>query len=328
MILGREERIKLFNNLVRTRMADEALTKAVYEGKLMSAFHSGQGQEAVGVGSCTFLREDDYIYPTHRGHGLSVLVCRGAPLSALFAEHKGKATGPSRGIGAVGTYISFPELGIFGRGGTIGTGFPVSAGWALAAKKRGKGQVVICFFGDGASNRGTLHEAMNLAAVWKLPIIYICENNLIAQFMPSSDACARENIADMADAYCMPGMVVDGMDVIAVHEAVQPAVARARAGKGPSLIECKTYRFKKHFEGGLPDWCHAEVRSPAEIEAWKRRDPLKLYRDRLLNDGTLNEESVRRIENEVAAEIEEAERFAEESAIPDPSILDKALYAD
>ena len=328
MKLQKEQLLKLYTNLVRTRKFDEALTKGIYEGKVMCSFHSGRGGEAVGVGACTFLRQDDYIYPTHRGNGFSYYIGKGASTAAVFAEHLGKATGTSNGIGGTAVYISFPELGIFGRGGTIGTQFPVSVGWALAAKKRGKGQVTLCFFGDGASNRGTMHEAMNLAAVWTLPIVYVCENNLIAQFVPSKDACALENIADMANAYCMPGVVVDGMDVLAVHEAIQVAVARARAGEGPSLIECKTYRFSTHFEGALPDWSHAEVRPREEVEAWKSRDPVKLFHERLLEDGTMSEADAERIDKEATAEVEAAERFAEESPLPDPSVLDGALYAD
>jgi TPP-dependent pyruvate/acetoin dehydrogenase alpha subunit len=328
MKLERDQLLKLYVNLIRARRFDEAFIKASSEGKIMCLFHSGMGEEAVGVGACTFLRKDDYIYASHRAHGLPHCISKGAPPAVIFAEHAGKATGPAQGIGGSGTYISFPELGIFGRSGTIGSQFPVSAGWALAAKKRGKGQVVLCFFGDGAANRGTIHEAMNLASLWKLPVVYICSNNLIAQFMPTRDACASENIADMANFYRMPGVVVDGMDVVAVYEAVEAAVARARSGGGPSLIECKTYRFRTHFEGGLPDWCHADPRCKEEVEDWKKRDPVKLYQDKLLRDGTLTQKDVERIEREVAAEVEEAKRFAAESPLPDPSILNKALYAE
>jgi pyruvate dehydrogenase E1 component alpha subunit len=248
MQLDKEILTKLYVNLVRGRKFDEAFVKASAEGKMMCLFHSGQGEEAVGVGACTFLRKDDYVSLTHRGHGLPQFISKGAAPAAIFAEHLGKSTGVSRGVTSAGTYLSVPELGILGRSATIGGQFPVTAGWALAAKKRGKGQVVVCFFGDGAANRGTIHEAMNLASLWKLPIVYICSNNLIAQFMPSKDSCCLENIADMAPAYNMPGVVVDGMDVLAVYEATQTAVDRARAGGGPSLIECKTYRFRTHFD--------------------------------------------------------------------------------
>ncbi len=328
MELGREQLLKLYVNLIRSRRFDEAFVKASAEGKLMCLFHSGRGEEAVGVGACTFLRKDDYVYFTHRGHGLPQFISKGVSPAAILAEHAGKANGVSRGVASAGTYLSSPEFGIFGRGATIGSQFPVTAGWALAAKKRKQGQVVICFFGDGAANRGTLHEGMNLAALWKLPIVYVCSNNRIAQFVPVEDSWPTDNIADLAKSYNMPGVVVDGMDVLAVHEAVEPAVRRARVGEGPSLIECKTYRFRKHFEGGLPDWCHEEVRSKAEIEEWERRDPVKLYREKLFSRGILSDREAERIDREAAAEIEAAWRLVNEGAFPDPSILGQILYAD
>ncbi|KPJ54103.1 MAG: hypothetical protein AMJ37_00840 [Dehalococcoidia bacterium DG_18] len=325
MTLEKEQLIKLYTNLVRARKLDELAVRALGEGKIIGFFHSGQGEEAVGVGGCTFLRKDDYIYPHHRGHGLAHIISKGVSPKGFFAEHFGKATGLARGIG--GFHGSDPEFGVFGGAGTIGSQFPVSVGWGLAAKKRGKGQVVVCFFGDGSSNRGTLHEAMNLASVWKLPIVWLCENNQYAQFMPIKDAYAREDIADLAAGYGMPGVVVDGQDVIAVHEAVQAAVERARAGEGPSLVECKTYRFRAHVEG-VADFVHGDMRPQEEIEAWKQRDPIKLFEEKLLEQGVLTQEDVDRINRETEAEVEEAERFALESPVPDPAILDKALYAD
>ena len=325
MKLEKEQLIKLYTNLVRTRKMDELVVRALAEGKVTGFFHSGQGEEAVGVGGCSFLRKDDYIYPHHRGHGLAHTISKGASPKGFFAEHCGKATGGAKGV--AGFHGAHPEIGIFGGAGTIGSQFPVSVGWALAAKKRGTGQVVVCFFGDGSSNRGTLHEAMNLAAVWKLPIVWVCENNQYAQFMPIKDAYPREDIADMATAYGMPGVVVDGQDVIAVHEAVQAAVARARAGDGPSLVECKTYRYRAHVEG-VPDWAHADLRPEEEIEAWKKRDPIKLFQEKLLEQGVLTQEDVERIDREATAEVEEVERFAMESPIPDPAILDNILYSD
>lgn len=325
MALEKEQLIKLYTNLVRARKLDELAVRALAEGKIIGFFHSGQGEEAVGVGGCSFLRKDDYIYPHHRGHGLAHTISKGLSPRGFFAEHFGKASGLAGGI--AGFHGADPEFGIFGAAGTIGSQFPVSAGWALAAKKRGKKQVVVCFFGDGSSNRGTLHEAMNLAAIWKLPIVWVCENNQYAQFMPIKDAFPREDIADLAAGYGMPGVVVDGQDVIAVHEAVQAAVARARDGDGPSLVECKTYRFRSHVEG-FADFAHGDMRSQEEIEAWKQRDPIKLFREKLLEQGVLTQKDVDRIDREAAAEAEEIERFAMESPVPDPSILDKALYAD
>ncbi len=324
MTLQEEELLKLYSNMVRARKADEVIVKGLQDGKVVSFYHSGQGEEAVGVGGCTFLRKDDYLYPQHRGHGIAHILSKGASAKSFIAEHYGKATGACNGI--AGFHFVEPELGILGMAGTIGSAFPVSLGWGVAARKRGQGQVVACFFGDGASNRGTLHEAMNLAAVWKLPIVWVCHNNLYAQFMPLKDAYAKEDIADLAAGYDMPGVVVDGQDVIAVHEAVQAAVERARAGDGPSLVECKTYRYRAHSEGA--DITHYGPRSEEEIEAWKKRDPIKLFQERLLEQDVLTQEDIERIDREATAEMEEAERFAMESPLPDPDILETILYAD
>ena len=324
MALTKKQLVKLYSNLVRARKADEVIVKGLQEGKVVSFYHSGQGEEAVGVGGCTFLRQDDYIYAQHRGHGIAHILSKGASLKAFIAEHYGKATGAAGGI--AGFHFVEPELGILGGAGTIGWTFPVALGTGLAARKRGKAQVVVAFFGDGASNRGTLHEAMNLASVWKLPIVWVCHNNLYAQFMPIRDAYAKEDIADLAAGYGMPGVVVDGQDVIAVHEAVQAAVERARAGDGPSLTECKTYRYRSHSEGA--DIAHYSPRDPDEIAAWKKRDPIKLFQEKLLEQGVLAPEDVERIDAEVTAEMEEAEQFAMDSPLPSPDILEKALYAD
>ncbi|MGB6837569.1 MAG: thiamine pyrophosphate-dependent dehydrogenase E1 component subunit alpha [Dehalococcoidia bacterium] len=325
MTLEKEQLIRLYTNLVRARKLDETVVRGIAEGKTVAFFHSGQGEEAVGVGGCTFLREGDYIYPHHRGHGVAHALSKGMSPKGFLAEHFGKATGSAGGI--AGFHAAEPEIGIMGAAGTIGSQFPVSLGWGLAAKKRGKGQVTVCFFGDGSSNRGTLHEAMNLAAVWKLPIVWVCHNNLYAQFMPIKDAYPKEDIADLAAGYGMPGVVVDGQDVVAVHEAVQAAVARARAGDGPSFVECKTYRYRAHVEG-VPDVSHAQPRPAEEVEAWKKRDPINLFRERLLEQGVLSQDDTERIDREVAAEIDEAERFAMDSPVPDPTILEKVLYAD
>ena len=324
MKLGKKELILLYSNMLRARRADERIVKALQEGKVVAFYHSGQGSEAVGVGACTFLRPDDYIYPHHRGHGLAYVLSKGTAMKVHFAEHFGKATGMAGGVS--GFHGVDPAHGIFGGGGTIGSQLPVTTGWGLAAKKNGRGQIAMSCFGDGSSNRGTLHEAMNLAAVWKLPIIWLCENNLYAQWMPIKDAYPREDIADLAHGYNMPGVVVDGQDVIAVHEAVTAAVERARKGEGPSLIECKTYRYRAHSEGGA-DIAHADPRPADEIEAWKKRDPIKLFQERLLSESILTKADVERIEKETVAEVDEAEKFALESPRPEPTIFDKILYA-
>ena len=325
MKLEKEQLIKLYTNLVRARVFDQAAISMMAEGKFMGFFHSAYGEEAPGVGGCTFLREDDYIYPHHRGHGIPHMCGKGASVKAFFAEHCGKATGSTKGLS--GFHGIEPSRGIYGSGGTIGSAFPLSAGWAIAAKKAGQGQVVVCFFGDGSMGRGTFHEAVNMAAIWKLPVVWVCENNGMGQFVPIDAAYPLEDIASMAAAYGMPGVVVDGQDVVAVAEAVMAAVERARDGKGPSLIECKCYRFHSHVEG-FPDFRHGETRPKEEVEAMKKRDPVALCRERLLEQGILAQEDVERIDRETAEELEDIRRHCEESPFPEPSILENAVYAD
>jgi pyruvate dehydrogenase E1 component alpha subunit len=325
MKLKKEQLLKLYKNLVSSRKLDELTVKGLMEGKVVSFFHSGQGQEAVAVGSCTFLNDDDYIYITHRGHGVASIVAKGASKKEFLAEHYGKATGSCKGISAV--HFAEPEKGILGYSMTVGSGFPLSVGWGLAAKKNGRNQVVVCFFGDGTSNRGTLHEAMNLVSMWKLPVVWVCENNGYGVHTPISDAFPREDIADIATAYNMPGVVVDGQDVLAVHEAVSTAIDRARVGDGPSLVECKTYRYNSHSIG-MEDWVHNWLRDKKELEAWKKRDPIILFREKLINQGTATEAELDKINSEVDTEMEEIEKFAHESPLPDLSDLGKTLYAD
>jgi pyruvate dehydrogenase E1 component alpha subunit len=323
--LTKKEFLSLYRNLIRTRKFDELNIRMATEGKLLTFYHRCQGHEAIGVGACTGLRKDDYVYVHHRGHGLPYAIAKGMNPRECIAEHLGKATG--WGGGLTGFHIANPDFGILGLGGTIGSAFPLSAGYALAAKKQGKGQVVVCFQGDGAVQRGQFHESMNLAACWKLPVIWIIENNGMAWFTPACDTMAVENVAEMAKAYNMPGEIVDGMDVLAVHYAVQKAVASARKGEGPTLIECKTFRFASHSEG-RPDVCHFEPRNKEEIAYWKEnRDPVTLFREKLLKDKYLTQELIKKIDAECDEECVRAEEFALESPYPDPSVLPNIVYA-
>lgn len=324
MTLTDEQRRTLYSNLVRSRRMDERMIQGLADGKVVSFFHSVQGEEAVGVGGCTFLREDDYVYYHHRGHGIAHIISKGGSPKEFIAEHYGKATGACAGVGSI-HYVD-PGHGMLGFSGTIGSAFPVTLGWGIAAKKNGREQVAVCFFGDGAANRGTLHEAMNMASVMKLPIVWVCHNNLYAQYMPIKDAFPSEDIASLAVPFAMPSWKVDGQDVEAVHEAVQEAVSRARAGEGPSLVECKTYRFRAHNEGGR-DISHYGPRSEEEIASWKSRDPLQMYRDRLIESGTLTAEDLDQVEADADAEMEAAEQFAMDSPSPEASVFEGLLYA-
>lgn len=325
MNLTKEQKIKLYTNMVRARKVDELMVKGVQSGKVPSFYHSGQGQEAIGVGACSFLREDDYLVAYHRGHGLCELISKGLPVNDYVAEHYGKATGSCNGV--AGHHCCDMQRGIFGRGGTVGGHFTLAAGAGLTAKLRGKGQVVVCLFGDGSTGRGTFHTALLMSANWKLPVVWLCSNNRIAQFVPIEVSYPKENIADLAYGYDIPAKIVDGQDVVAVYEAVQEAVDKARAGEGPSFIECKTYRFRAHVEGSA-DLVQTELRSEEEINVWKKRDPIDLFGKKLLVEGILSQDDIAQIEREAVKETEEADSFSTESPVPHPEILQKVLYAD
>lgn len=325
MKLTKEQQVKLYTNMVRVRKLDELVIRSLFDGKVISFFHSQQGQEAIGVGACTFLRRDDYLFYTHRGHGLCEVLSKGFPAKTFIAEHYGKATGSCNGI--VGFHTCDLERGIIGLGGTVGGEFTLGAGAGLAAKLRGKGQIVAYFFGDGATGRGTFHTALLMSANWKLPVVWLCLNNGMAQWVPIKAAYPKENLADLAFGYGIPASIVDGQDITAVYEVVQPAIDRARAGEGPSFIEFKTCRFRTHIEG-YPDLCQCGLRREEEVNAWKERDPIKMFQEKLIKEGILTLDDMDLIDREVTEEMEEADRFAIESPVPAPSILDEALYAD
>ncbi|MBU2550124.1 MAG: thiamine pyrophosphate-dependent dehydrogenase E1 component subunit alpha [Proteobacteria bacterium] len=324
MSFAREQLITLYTNLVRTRAFDELFVKRLSEGRLLGFYHPAEGGEAPGVGACSFLRPDDYLFPHLRGHGLPHMISKGADPKYYLAEHTGKATGC---CGGVSTFHGIDtEFGLMGAAGTVGSCFPVTVGWGLAAKMNKTGQVAVCCFGDGTSNRGTFHECALMANNWKLPVVFVCENNGIGMFVPAAKAHPVEDIASLAQGYGMPGVVADGQDVIAVAEAVQAAVERARAGKGPSMVELKCHRFCSHAVG-IPDYRNADLRTPEEIDELRKRDPVRLCREKLLEQGILTPEDVERIDREAEDEVAAAEKFADESPIAEPVGLDELLYA-
>lgn len=311
-----EQMVRLYTDMVRSRTFEELVISLVPQGKIPSTWMSGIGQEGI-VGAVGQLRRDDYITYTHRG--AYCFICRGMDPGKLLAELYGKGTGYCKGKG--GRHIADLEHGVFGKSGTIGGHAPIAVGLATAVQIRGGDQIVMSFFGDGASNRGTTHESMNMAAVWKLPIVWVCENNSYAGLGPTSMSTAVTDIADIAASYGMPGESVDGNDVLSVFEATQHAVGRVRAGEGPSLIELKTYRVRPFAEGVV------DSRDPQEVEAWKRRDPIKGFRRRLLEEGILSEELAAGIQEEAEREMQVAQTFAEESPFPEPEEAFEDLYA-
>ncbi len=311
--------LQMYTTMLRIRRFEEKVVELFAQGKIPGFVHSYIGEEAVAAGACAALEPTDYITSTHRGHGH--LIAKGGDLKYMMAELYGKKTGYCKGKGG-SMHIADVDLGILGANGIVGAGIPIATGAALSSQLQKNGRVALCFFSDGASNRGTFHEGINMASIWKLPVVFLCENNMYGISMPQKRGMAIEDIADRASAYGIPGVVVDGNDVIAVYEAVKEAVKRARSGGGPTLIEAKTARWRGHFEGDPQIY-----RTPEEIEEWKKKCPIKRFEEKLLKMGVLNEEKIKEIEDMIAKEIEEAVKFAEESPYPEPEEALEDVYA-
>lgn len=314
--------LNMYKLMFKIREFDETATKFAKRGKILGFVHPYIGQEAVAVGACSNLRKDDYITSTHRGHGH--IIAKGGDVKGMMAELWGKETGLCRGLGG-SMHIADTDLGILGANGIVGGGIPISVGAGLSAAYRETDQVTICFFGDGASNQGTFHESLNLAALWKLPVIFVCENNKFAFFSKQIDYLSIKDIAIRAQSYDVPSEIVDGMNVIEVYTAVNKAVVRARNGEGPSLIECKTYRFRGHAEGD-PD--AGIYRTKEELEEWKQRDPIVLLKKDLLDNYAVAEEELTAIEENIKNEINEAVEFAKKSPFPKPESALEGLFTE
>ena len=298
----------MYKKMFEIRRFEEKVFELYAQNLVPGTIHLYAGEEAIAVGVCSNLRKDDYITSTHRGHGHCI--AKGAELKRIMAEILGKKTGYCKGKGG-SMHIADFNVGMLGATAVVGAGLPIAVGAGLSIKLRGTDNVVACFFGDGASNQGTFHEAINMAAIWKLPVIFVCENNVYAMGTRQSTVMLVENIADRAIAYGIPGVAVDGNNVLTVYEAAQKAVERARTGQGPTLIECKTYRHKGHSRIDP-----AKYRPKEEVEEWLRKDPIKRFKEKLLQPNTLLETEIRQIEKEVSAEIEQAVKFAIKSPHP------------
>jgi len=303
--------LDLYRTMVTIRQF-ETMAGALFADKKIPGFiHLSIGQEASSVGVCSCLRDDDYLTTTHRGHGH--MIAKGADLKKMAAELFGKKTGYCKGKGG-SMHIADFALGILGANGVVAGGLPIIAGAGFSIKMRKTDQVAVCFFGDGASNRGPVHEVMNLAAIWKLPIIFVIENNQFASTTPLQDACSIDDICIRAAGYNMPGMAVDGNDVLAVRQATLQAVESARRGEGPTLIENKTYRIKGHFEGDPQKY-----RTEAEVKRWQdRKDPILRFANFLTEQNILSPKLDRQINDEAASRLQEAVTFAENSPFPEP----------
>lgn len=299
---------------------EQRLLRFIDEGLTSGFYHAGRGQEATAVGATMPLRSDDYLLYDHRGLGHAIT--KGVPIDRLFGDFLGTVEGTTGGLGAGIVHIAWPEVGVLGQSGTLGGGFVLAAGAGLSIRYRGSDQVVMCFFGDGASNRGTFHEAANAAALWNLPVIWLCENNGYAVSVAARDAISVPQVADRAAAYGMPGVVVDGMDPVAVFDAVHTAVERARRGEGPTLIEAMTYRLRGHYEGDPETYRTAE-----EVAEWRARDPLVTFPQRLLAEGRASREELDAIDSDVDAQVERAAEKALTGVQPTPDRIFHHLYA-
>ena len=311
--------VALYRTMRLIRRFEERMEDLVNRNEVPGTTHEYIGQEAVAAGVCHALLPEDVITSTHRGHGH--ILAKGGDPRRITAELMGKITGCNRGRGG-SMHIADLSLGIYGANGIVGAGVPIACGAAFAAKLTGSGRVAVAFFGDGGINQGVVHESMNLAATWKLPVIFVCENNMYAATTPLRETVAVERLADRAPGYGMPGMPVDGMDVLAVYEATVRAVKRARAGQGPTLLECRTYRFGGHFSA--EKFRGFKYRSDDEIADWRRRDPLVTYRAWLLREGLCDSASV---DADVEAILDDAVAFARKSALPAPEEALEGMYA-
>jgi pyruvate dehydrogenase E1 component alpha subunit len=306
---------EMLRQMLMIRRFEERASADYLAGKIYGVVHCYIGEEAVAVGVCSTLQRDDRIISTHRGHGHCI--AKGADLNRMMAELYGRQTGYCKGKGG-SMHIADFDIGML-----VAGGISIITGAGLAAQMEGKGGVAVSFFGDGASNAGPFHECLNIAAAWKLPMIYVCENNMYAAQTAAAVTHALSDVAAKAAGYGIPGVVVDGNDIFAVYQATNRAVERARAGEGPTLIECKTYRWRAHTERrGQPD-----PRDPAEIEAWKGRDPITRLERQLRDQGHLDDAGLRSMEGDVMRVLEAAVTFAEASPFPLPEQATDDVFA-
>ena len=322
MNLPHSQLLEMQRRMLRIRRFDERASKMVKRGYIPGTVHTSIGQEAQVVGACMALGDGDYMSGNHRSHGHPI--GKGSPLGPLMAELVGKATGVCGGKGG-SLHLADFAVGSLGESGIVGSSIPIATGAALSSKVLGNGKVSLAFFGDGAANQGCLYEAMNLAGVWDLPVIFLCENNQYALSTPAHTVTSGV-IADRAAGFGMPGVrVEDGQDVLAVYDAVTTAVERARRGEGPSLVEVVTYRFNEHSEGLR---LGTDYRDQAEKAAWLERDPIVLFRQQLIAEGIADSDQLDALEAEVLEEVDAAVRFTDDSPYPDPSDAFKDLYTE
>ena len=322
MTVSRETMLEMQRRMLRIRLFDERAAKMVRRGLIPGTVHTSIGQEAQVVGACMALRPHDNMSGNHRSHGHPI--GKGSALGPLMAELVGKATGVCKGKGG-SLHLADYAVGSLGESGITGSSIPIAAGAALSAQVLGEDRVALSFFGDGAANQGVLYESMNLSAIWKLPAIFLCENNFYALSTPAHTVTGGR-IVDRAQGFGMPGVrVEDGQDVLAVYDAVSAAVERARRGEGPTLIEVMTYRYREHAEGLR---LAVDYRDAAEREHWLSRDPIKLFRKVLIDRGIADEAAMVAMEADIAREVDDAVAFSDASPYPELKVAFEDLYTD
>lgn len=321
MSMSHEELIALYTKMLTIRRFEERAALEYAQGAIPGIIHSYIGQEAVAVGVCAHLGFKDRIVSNHRGHGHCI--AKGADLNRMMAEIFGRKTGYCKGKGG-SMHIADFTIGMLGANGIVCAGLPIAVGAALAAQLEGKNRVAAVFFGDGATNEGEFHESLNLASIWKLPLVFACENNLYGVNTKIWEAMALSSIAERTKAYGIPGIVVDGNNLFDTYEAAKNAVAKARSGEGPSFLEFRTFRWHHHFEANwVPD-----LRPREEVEAWIEKCPIKSLEQRLIADSVLDRKKQEAIDREVLARIEEAVKFAKESPYPEPEEALRGVFSE
>ena len=313
----------IYETLNRIRFFEEAMLEQTYKGNSMGVTHPSDGQEAVPTGICAHLTEKDWIGSTHRGHGHCI--AKGLETKKMMAEIMGKFTGNCKGKGG-SMHIADFSKGMLGANAIVGASIPLAVGAALTAKYQGKEKdsIGVAFFGDGASSQGVLHESMNLASIWKLPVIFACENNQYAEATPAWYAVSIDDIADRAASYNIPGIIVDGMDVFAVYDAAEQAVKRAREGKGPTFLELKTYRYHGHFHADQPE----KYRTSEEENSWKKRDCIINFEKRVIKQKLFSRKRLDAIKKKIQKEIEDAVEFGLTSPLPPEETLYEDVYVN
>ena len=307
-VISREKLLWAFERMVLIRTFEDKLHQLIPQHRLPGFAHLSAGQEAVAVGVCAHLDDKDFVTSTHRGHGHCI--AKGVDVAAMMAELYGKSTGTSKGKGG-SFHIADLDRGMLGTNGIVGAGLPLACGPALVAKVKGTRHVSVSFFGEGATNQGAFHEALNLAGVWKLPVLFVCENNLYSEATPVEYAIKIKDIADRASSYGIPGVIADGMDFFDMYEKVRQAVERARGGEGPTLLEAKTYRYFGHYEGDA-----MKYRAREEEERYRARDPITTFKKKVLAENLLTARECEAIEKKAVATVEAAVKAAEEAPLP------------